>query len=66
MPNPHNDSLNTSWLGPQNNPKSQPREADEAAIPYEQQDENYWRVVDIYGEQEERKTRMRRGRRTDA
>jgi len=60
--NPHNDTLDASWLGGNNNPKRQLREADEAAIPYEEQDENHWRVQEIYGDQDELKPRMRRGR----
>jgi len=63
--NPHNDTLDASWLGGHNNPKPQPREANEAMIPYEEQDDNHWRVLNIYGDQDEPKPRMRRGRRTD-
>ena len=60
--NPQNDDLATSWMGGGNNPKPPRHEDSEPAVPYTEQDDNYWRIVDIYGDQEEAKTRMRRGR----
>jgi len=65
MTGQQNDDLSSAWVTGGSNPK-QPRHVDsEPAVPYSELDENYWRVVDIYGEQEEAKTRMRRGRKTD-
>lgn len=62
--NPQNDDLASAWMGGGNNPKP-PRHPDDGqpAIPYTEQDDTYWRIVDLYGEQEEAKVRMRRGRR---
>ena len=61
--NPQNDDLATSWMGGGNNPKP-PRhpDNDEPAVPYTEQDDNYYRCVDLYGDQHEAKTRMWRGR----
>lgn len=61
--NPQNDDLASAWLGGGNNPKPPRHPAEEPSVPYTEQDDTYYRIVDIWGEQEEAKIRMRRGRR---
>jgi hypothetical protein len=62
---PQNDDLSSAWITGGNNPKRPRPEDNEPTITYTEADENYYRVVDIYGDQHEAKNRMRRGRKTN-